>query len=75
MQPLSKILIFLGIFITFVGLCIYFGTKIGIPFGKIPGDIHIQKEKYSIYFPVIMSIMVSIFLTIILNLFFWIFRK
>lgn len=75
MQPLAKILIFFGLFLTLVGVLIYFGTKMGIPLGKMPGDIHIQKEKYSVYFPIVTTILISIFLTIVLNLFFWIFRK
>ena len=75
MTNFAKILIFLGIFITFIGIIIYFGSKIGIPFGKLPGDIHIEKEKYSVYFPIVTGIFLSIFLTLLLNLFLWFFRK
>ena len=71
----SKVIIYVGLFITITGIILYFGSKIGIPFFKLPGDISIQKEKYSIYFPIVTSIVISIFLTILLNLIIWIFRK
>ena len=74
-MSIAKILIFSGLFIAFVGVLLYLGGKIGIPFGKFPFDVNIQKEKYSIYFPIITCIVISIFLTIVFNLIFWFFRK
>lgn len=72
---IAKFLIFLGIFIAFIGMLVFIGEKLGIPFGKMPGDITVKKEKYSIYFPIVTFILISIFITIFLNLIFWIFRK
>ena len=72
---ISKILIFFGLFIAFIGVVILIGQKIGIPFFKLPGDITIQKEKYSIFFPIVTCIVISILLTIFLNLIFKIIRK
>lgn len=75
MNNLGKWLVILGIGIAVIGGLIWLGTKIGIPFGKLPGDIKIQREKFTLYAPIITSIMVSIVLTILLNLIFWIFHK
>jgi uncharacterized protein HemY len=72
---LAKILIFTGLSITFIGIMVWFGIKIGIPFGKMPGDIHIQKERYMVYFPIVTGIIISVFLTVFLNLILWFFRK
>jgi len=47
----------------------------GIPVGKLPGDIAIKKERFSLYFPIVTSIVISIILTIIINLVIWIARK
>ncbi|MCL5611962.1 MAG: DUF2905 domain-containing protein [Chloroflexi bacterium] len=47
---------------------IYFAAKFGIPLGHLPGDIHIEGRNGSFYFPVTSSILVSVMLTIILNL-------
>ena len=67
---LGKMLILLGVFIILIGLLLLIGEK--IPWiGKLPGDIIIRKEKFSFYFPITTSIIISVLLT----LFFWIFRK
>ena len=67
---LGKMLILLGVLIIVIGLLLLIGEK--IPWiGKLPGDIIIRKEKFSFYFPITTSIIISVLLT----LFFWIFRK
>jgi hypothetical protein len=75
MSSLAKVLILTGFFIMIFGIGIYISSKIGLPFGKIPGDIEIKKERYSIYIPLASTILISIFLTLLLNFLFWIFRK
>ena len=67
---LGKLLILLGVFIILIGLLLMIGDK--IPWvGKLPGDIIIKKEKFSFYFPITTSILISIILTLL----FWIMRK
>lgn len=66
MPPFAKLLIILGLTLAAVGAIIW-----GLGLGNLPGDVHIQKEKSSFYFPITTSIIVSIILTILLNLFFW----
>jgi hypothetical protein len=68
--PLGKMLILLGVFIIAIGVLLLMGEK--IPWiGKLPGDIIIKKEKFTFYFPITTSIIVSI----ILSLLFALFRK
>ena len=67
---LGKMLILLGVFIILIGVLLVIGEK--IPWiGRLPGDIVIRKEKFSFYFPITTSILISIILTLL----FWIFRK
>lgn len=54
-----------------VGAVIYFGDK-WIPFGRLPGDFRFERENFSFHFPLMTSIVLSLALTLILNL---IFRK
>ncbi|MGE5682417.1 MAG: DUF2905 domain-containing protein [Bacillota bacterium] len=69
-QPLGKILILLGVVIIIIGAVLLFAGK--IPFlGKLPGDIYIKKDNYTVYIPIATSILLSIILSIIL----WLFRK
>ncbi|MEN6331634.1 MAG: DUF2905 domain-containing protein [Smithella sp.] len=67
---MGRILIILGIILIVVGLAFLFADKIPF-FGKLPGDIYIKKERFSFYFPITTSVVISIILTII----FWLFRK
>ncbi len=71
----AKWFIYAGLALVVVGVFIWFGSKLGISFGKLPGDIHVQKEKFSFYFPIVTSIIVSVVLTVIINLIFWLMRK
>ena len=66
--PLGKMLILLGVFIIAIGVLLLIGEK--IPWiGKLPGDLIIKKEKFSSYFPVTTSIVISIILTLLFVLF------
>jgi hypothetical protein len=65
---IGKWLIFIGIGIVILGLLFFIAGKIGIPLGNLPGDLKIEKKKYSIYFPIVTCVLISIFLTLIINL-------
>jgi hypothetical protein len=68
--PIGKILIVVGFILIITGLAFLFADK--IPFlGKLPGDIYIKREKFTFYFPITTSIIISIILTVIL----WLLRK
>jgi hypothetical protein len=70
MPAMGKILIIAGVVLFVVGLAFTFADK--IPFlGRLPGDISIQKERFSFYFPITTCIIISIVLSIL----FAIFRK
>ena len=61
-------MIFFGAAMIIVGAVLLFFDK--IPFlGKLPGDITIKGRNYSIYFPIVTCLLISIILTILLNLF------
>lgn len=72
MNLIAKYFIYFGIIFLLIGSFVYFTGKLGINFGKLPGDIVVQKNNFTFYFPLATSILISIVLTIILNL---IFRK
>jgi hypothetical protein len=66
-QGLGRLLISLGLVIAAVGFILYMGWK--IPIGRLPGDIHIRIGNTGIYFPVITCILLSLLLTLVMNLF------
>ncbi|MBN1298479.1 MAG: DUF2905 domain-containing protein [Actinobacteria bacterium] len=65
-STIGKILIFIGAGIAVLGLILFLGSKIPF-FGRLPGDISIRRENFSLYFPVSTSIIISIVLTVIIN--------
>ncbi len=71
MEPFGgfgKTLILLGAVLMVLGVVFVLAPK--IPFlGKLPGDIHLRGKNWSFSFPVVTSIVISIVLTLLLNLF------
>lgn len=66
MESLGKLFISIGLIMIFLGGVFVLGEKIGL--GKMPGDIFIQKENFTLAFPIVSSLIISIILTIVLNL-------
>jgi hypothetical protein len=68
METFARYLIIGGVVLILIGAGVYLAAKFGIPLGRLPGDIRIEGENGSFYFPLTSSILVSVILTIILNL-------
>jgi uncharacterized membrane protein YkgB len=67
MPALGKFLIVFGVIIVAVGLFLLAAPK--IPWlGRLPGDILIKKKNFTLYFPIATSIVLSIILTVLINL-------
>jgi len=65
---MSKTLITIGIILIIIGLLLKFTPWLLSWFGKLPGDIFIDKENLKIFLPITSSVIISILLTVILNL-------
>ncbi len=66
LKNMWKSLIFMGIILIVIGILGYFFEKFNF---KLPGDILIKKENFTFYFPIVTCIILSILLTLILNIF------
>ena len=67
MEGIGKILLIVGGAVVVLGLILIFGQH--IPFlGKLPGDILIKKDGFTFYFPIVTFLILSILLTIIVNI-------
>jgi hypothetical protein len=65
---LGKLLILLGVLIIVIGLFLLVGEK--IPWvGRLPGDIVIKRERFTLYIPIATSLLLSIILTLLFKLF------
>ncbi len=69
MENIARYLMFGGIILFLIGGGMYLAAKFGLPLGRLPGDIRVEGENGSFYFPIATSILVSVVLTIILYVF------
>ncbi|MEW6245219.1 MAG: DUF2905 domain-containing protein [Nitrospirota bacterium] len=80
-SPIGKLLIALGLGIALIGLLLTLLDKLpGLGetfgwFGKLPGDIAIRRDRFSFYFPIATSILLSVVLSLLLTLLSWLFRR
>ena len=72
---LGKWIILVGLGLALVGGVIWLVGKTGLPLGRLPGDIRIERDGFSFYFPLATSILISIGLTILLNLLARLFKR
>ena len=73
MDGIGKTLIFVGVAIAVLGLAFVLAPKIPL-LGKLPGDIVFRRGESTFYFPLATSILVSIAITVVLNIAFRLFR-
>jgi hypothetical protein len=68
MSPeLGRILLIIGVVLVVIGGLAALGVR--LPFGRLPGDIAIEGDRGSFYFPIVTMIIVSVVLTVLVNLF------
>ena len=67
MENLARWIILAGVALIIIGVLVYGLGKLNIPLGRLPGDIHIEGQNGSFYIPVTSSILISIVLSILVN--------
>jgi Protein of unknown function (DUF2905) len=68
MRELGRFVVIIGVVTTLIGLAMWGGL---VPkwLGRLPGDIRIEREHSSFYFPIVTCIIVSIVLSVVFSLF------
>jgi len=69
-MDIGKVLIILGSSILIIGISISYAPWLFNWFGKLPGDIHIKNESSTVFIPITSMIVISLALSVVLNLFF-----
>jgi uncharacterized protein YybS (DUF2232 family) len=70
MNDLGKFLVLIGLLIAAVGAVLWTGVGRGW-FGRLPGDMHYSRGDFSLHFPLVTCLLISVVLTFLL----WLFRK
>ena len=68
MENIARWFVIGGIVLILIGGGVFLASRLGIPFGRLPGDIRIERGGGSFYFPIVTSCLLSILLTIVLNI-------
>lgn len=69
-QNIGKTLIVIGLLLLGIGLFLTLGGKLNF-LGKLPGDIRIERDNFTFFFPLGTCLLISALLSLI----FWIFRR
>jgi hypothetical protein len=70
-NELGKTLLGLGLLIAFVGVLLLLAGRIGLPLGRLPGDIAYKGKHVSVFFPLGTYILISVVLSVL----FWLFSR
>ena len=68
MSDLGRILIIFGVVLLVVGGLLTLLPRLGLPLGRLPGDLRFETGQFTCLVPIATSIVLSILLTIGLNL-------
>jgi len=68
LMNIARVLAVFGLGLLVVAGVLYFLAQLNLPFGNLPGDLVIKRENYTCVIPLISSLIVSILLTILINL-------
>ena len=72
---IGKWILIVGVLLVVVGAVVWLIETLGLPLGRLPGDIRMRGEGWSFHFPIVTCIVVSVVLTVLLNLLFWFMRR
>jgi len=62
---MSRLLIVAGLVLVGIGLLV----KLGLPIGRLPGDIVLRREQSTFYFPIVTCLIVSVVLSVLAAIF------
>ena len=66
MQQLGRLLLSVGAMFILIGALFYFGPKLPLRLGRLPGDIGYRGEHGTFYFPLVSCLVISIVVSLIL---------
>lgn len=68
LNTLARWIIIAGLSLAAVGGLLWLLGRSGLPLGRLPGDIRFQRGNFTCFMPIATSLLLSLVLTLILNL-------
>ena len=65
---MARWIIITGLILIVVGIILHFAPWLLKWFGRLPGDIRIETDRYRIFIPIVSMVLISIILTLIINI-------
>jgi len=69
LMNIARMLAVFGIGLLLIAGLIYLAAQLNLPFGNLPGDLIIKRENFTCMIPIVSSLIISIILTLLINLF------
>jgi hypothetical protein len=63
MSELGKALLGIGLFLVLLGALLLVAARIGLPLGRLPGDISYRGKNFAVFAPLGTSILISVLLS------------
>jgi hypothetical protein len=67
-STIGKWIVVVGLGVAALGALVWLAGRLGLPLGRLPGDIRLGQGPVTAYFPCATSIIISLVLTVLLNL-------
>jgi hypothetical protein len=68
MAGVGKFIVVIGVVIVAIGLAVMVLDRMGLPLGRLPGDIFYRGKHTTFYFPLATSILLSVVLSVVMYL-------
>lgn len=68
MTELGKVLLAIGVGIALLGAVLLIAGRVGLPLGRLPGDVAYRGKHVGVFFPLGTSILISVVLSLLLYL-------
>jgi hypothetical protein len=68
MMGFGKLLVGIGLAIAAIGAVLLIAGRLGLPLGRLPGDVAYRGKHVSVFFPLGTSILISVVLSLLLYL-------
>ena len=68
MNEIGKLLLGLGLLLAVIGVVLMLAGRIGLPLGRLPGDIVYKGKHTTVYFPIVTCIVISVVASVLMYL-------
>lgn len=66
MQDFGRVLIGLGVLLLIAGGLVLLAGRVGLPLGRLPGDIAVRGKNYTFYAPIATCVVISILFSLVM---------